>query len=238
MNSNGLKIGGFQKNSLIDYPGKISCVIFLSGCNFICPYCHNPLLLKENGFSIDANNIYDFLKSRKGLIDAAVISGGEPTLQKELLSFCEKIKEIGYLVKLDTNGSHPTVIRDLINKGLIDYIAMDIKTDPLDTMRYSSLIREDCSSEHILESIRVIMESAVPYEFRTTCVKPFINENTVETITRNVIHGAKRYILQEFHHAEILNPLFFKDEEDFYSFDKLKAFKAIADKSVHKCIIR
>jgi len=238
MISNELKIGGFQKNSLIDYPGKISCVIFLSGCNFICPYCHNPLLLKKNGFSIDVKDIYDFLKVRKGLIDAAVISGGEPTIQKGLILFCEKIKEIGYPIKLDTNGSHPTVIRDLINKGLVDYIAMDIKTDPLDSMRYSSLIREDCSSEHILESIRVIMESEIPYEFRTTCVKPFVDENTVETITHNVIYGAKLYILQEFHRAEILNPLFFKDEKDFYSFDKLKDFKAIADKSVQKCIIR
>ena len=127
-------IGGIQKISLIDYPGKLSCVLFLSGCNFKCPYCHNPQLVKsDSAYSdcLDEKAVYEFLESRKGLIDGVVISGGEPTLQKNLPLLCNEIKEMGYLVKLDTNGSRPKAIKLLIDEGLVDYVAMDIKSDPL-----------------------------------------------------------------------------------------------------------
>jgi len=126
-------IGGLHKNSLIDYPGKISCVIFLSGCNFDCPYCHNPELAKGRSLStgyLSEDLIFDFLGSRKGFLDGVVVSGGEPTLQKGLISFCEKIRLMDYPVKLDTNGSRPEVIKKLIDEDLVNYIAMDIKTDP------------------------------------------------------------------------------------------------------------
>ena len=132
--------GGLQKNSLIDYPGKVSCVLFLSGCNFDCPYCHNPDLAKDSSLCpvlLDEKAVFDFLQRRKGFLDGVVISGGEPTLQKDLLVLCKKIKELGYLIKLDTNGSRPQVIKRLIDEGLVDYIAMDIKTDPF---HYSPLI--------------------------------------------------------------------------------------------------
>ncbi|MBW1769313.1 MAG: anaerobic ribonucleoside-triphosphate reductase activating protein, partial [Deltaproteobacteria bacterium] len=135
--------GGLQKSSLIDYPGKLSCVLFLSGCNFDCPYCHNPGLVKgrfSDHAQFEEKTVYDFLEKRRGFLDGVVVSGGEPTLQKDLVSLCEKLKEMGYPVKLDTNGSRPQVLRSLIDEGLVDYIAMDIKTDLL---RYSSFIKND-----------------------------------------------------------------------------------------------
>ncbi|MBW1821111.1 MAG: anaerobic ribonucleoside-triphosphate reductase activating protein, partial [Deltaproteobacteria bacterium] len=151
--------GGLQKNSFIDYPGKISCVLFTSGCNFDCPYCHNPELVngcaKYSPFSTE-NGVYDFLYSRKAFLDGVVISGGEPTLQKDLVSICEKVKNMGYPVKLDTNGSRPLVIKQLLDNGLVDYIAMDIKTDPFN---YSPLIKKDFKPDSIISSIRIIMES-------------------------------------------------------------------------------
>ncbi|MBU4185821.1 MAG: anaerobic ribonucleoside-triphosphate reductase activating protein, partial [Proteobacteria bacterium] len=129
-------IGGLHKNSLIDYPGKISCVIFLSGCNFDCPYCHNPELAKGRSLGSDflsEDLIFDFLEIHKGFLDGVVISGGEPTLQKGLISFCKKIRLMGYPVKLDTNGSRPEVISKLIDEGLVNYIAMDIEGDTTDS---------------------------------------------------------------------------------------------------------
>ena len=132
-------IGGWQKNSFIDYPEKISCVLFVSGCNFDCPYCFNPDLVRNNPKNIlDLTRIYDFLENRKGLLDGVVISGGEPTLHNELFLLCKNIHQMGYPIKLDTNGSRPQVIKKLIDAGMIDYIAMDIKTDPFN---YSPLIQ-------------------------------------------------------------------------------------------------
>jgi len=129
-----MKIGGLIKSSMIDYPGKISCVVFTCGCNFICPYCHNRDLIKfvgeetETGF--DSAEIIQFLKKRKGLLDGLVITGGEPTLQKDLIQFCTEVNEIGYPIKLDSNGSNPKIIEELISKKLVDYFAMDIKAEP------------------------------------------------------------------------------------------------------------
>jgi pyruvate formate lyase activating enzyme len=146
-------LGGLQKSSLIDYPGKISCVLFLSGCNFACPYCHNPdLAMGCVAANISEDSIYDFLERRREFLDGVVISGGEPTIQKDLIQLCRKIKQMGYPVKLDTNGSRPRVVQILIEEGLVDYIAMDIKTD---TARYSSLMKKDAprsAGENIIAS--------------------------------------------------------------------------------------
>ncbi len=227
--------GGLQKNSLIDYPGKISCVLFLSGCNFDCPYCHNPDLAKGCPSSVlNDNSVFDFLERRKGFLDGVVVSGGEPTLHKDLVSLCEKIKLIGYPVKLDTNGSRPHVVKELIDKGLIDYIAMDIKTDPF---YYSPLIHKDCNPDHISSSIRIIMESALPHEFKTTCIKPIINEQVVERISRR-IEGAMLYALQRFQNTRVLHPEFFHESKRSFDDEELLHLKSIAEPWVEKCIIR
>jgi len=229
--------GGLQKNSLIDYPGKLSCVLFLSGCNFDCPYCHNPDLAKGYPVShsyLNENSIYEFLEGRKHFLDGVVVSGGEPTLHKDLLFICEKIKQLGYPVKLDTNGSRPEVLKTLIDRGLVDYIAMDIKTDPFE---YSPFIRKDHDPNQIISCIHFIMESSIPYEFRTTCIKPFVNDRIVEQIAR-YIEGSELYALQRFNHTEVLHPEFFQNNECQFDDDELLNLKSIAEPWVQTCIIR
>jgi pyruvate formate lyase activating enzyme len=232
-----LLFGGLQKNSLIDFPGKVSCVLFLPGCNFHCPYCHNPDLVTGNlpqSTSLDESGVYQFLERRKRLLDGVVISGGEPTLAEDLAPLCEKIKSMGYAVKLDTNGSHPQVIKSLINEGLLDYIAMDIKTAPSE---YGRFVKRDEDSTDVRTSIQIIMESSVPYEFRTTCVKPFVDSNIIESVTKT-IKGANRYVLQRFNDTRILHPEFFEGVEPEYNMDELTFFQAIAEPWVKECILR
>ncbi len=229
--------GGLQKNSLIDYPGKLSCVLFLSGCNFKCPYCHNPDLAvgcSPCNSSVEENQVFDFLDNRKAFLDGVVISGGEPTLQKDLVSLCEKIKLMNYPVKLDTNGSRPQVIRELLKVGLVDYIAMDIKTDPIG---YPSLIKNNCEPKSIISSIRTIMEYSPAYEFRTTCVKPFVTPTIIENISQ-LISGANLFVLQQFNETEVLEPGFFKTRDSFYSNDELDHLKSIASPWVKECYVR
>lgn len=212
-------------------------MLFTSGCNFDCPYCHNPDLAKGcakySPFSTE-NGVYDFLDSRKAFLDGVVISGGEPTLQKDLVTLCEKVKNMGYPVKLDTNGSRPKVIKQLIDEGLVDYIAMDIKTDPFN---YSPLIKKDCKPDNIISSIRIIMESDSAYEFKTTCIKPIINKDIIESISRR-IQGAMLYALQQFQNTDVLHPEFFQENEESYDPDELLHFKSIAEPWVKKCIVR
>jgi len=232
-----MMIGGLLKNSMIDYPGKLSCGIFLSGCNFDCPYCHNPDLVKGCSMTTaesDPQNVYRFIENRKGFLDGVVISGGEPTLQKDLFDLCEQIKQMGYPVKLDTNGSRPQVIKRLIAEGLVDYIAMDLKTDPL---KYATYIQPNCNVPAILSSIEIIMASATAYEFRTTCVKPIVTAEVVENISR-LIEGAGLYALQRFHKSEMLHPDFFKDANYEYTHDELMQLKAVASPWVKQCIVR
>lgn len=229
--------GGLQKNSLIDFPGKVSCVLFLSGCNFDCPYCHNPDLVRgrsSNYSHLDAQDFYGFLERRKGLLDSVVVSGGEPTLEKELAPLCEKIKKMGFSVKLDTNGSRPQVIGQLIDDGLVDYIAMDIKTDPF---RYSPFVTTDYDPDEILSSIQMIMASSLPYEFRTTCVRRIVDKRDIENIAR-IISDANLYILQPFSHKNILHPEFFRGTTPGYDMDELMYLRSVAESMVQACIVR
>lgn len=229
--------GGFQKTSLIDYPGKVSCVIFLSGCNLTCPYCHNPELVKGEGpfpsFLTEAW-VIDFLKKRIGLLDGVVITGGEPTLSRDILPLCKKVKELGFKVKLDTNGTNPEIIRQLIEKQLVDYLAMDIKTDPI---AYSPVFSRTPVSDRILTSIKVLMDSSIPYEFRTTCVKPLFDEGILKAVLQQ-IQGARQYALQRFHFIKILKPSFFENQNCGFSEDELQTFREIASRYVQECIVR
>lgn len=230
-------LGGLQKYSLIDFPGKVSCVLFLSGCNFDCPYCHNPDLVTGKllcSSPLDESDLYQFLEQRKRFLDGVVISGGEPTLAEDLAPLCEKIKGMGYAVKLDTNGSRPKVIDHLINEGLLDYIAMDIKTAP---SQYARFVKKDEDSTDIRASIQIIMESSLPHEFRTTCVKPFVDRDIIESVAKT-ISGAKRYVLQRFNDTRILHPEFFEEVEPEYDMDEMMCLQSIAEPWVEECILR
>jgi pyruvate formate lyase activating enzyme len=229
--------GGIQKNSLIDYPGKNSCVLFFAGCNFRCPYCHNPNLIKaerlRSCFS-DDESAFNFIKERKGFLEGVVLSGGEPTIQKNLFSLCKKIKRIGYPIKLDTNGSQPQVLKRLIKESLVDYIAMDIKAD---LSHYSPIMEKNHNPDNILASIEHIMVSAMDYEFRTTCVKPFVDANIIRNIAK-IIEGAKLYVLQPFNNANVLDPKFFTAADPGYERNELLYLKSIARPWVKRCIVR
>ncbi len=230
-------LGGIQKNSFIDYPGKISCVLFLAGCNFKCPYCHNPELViptKNCRAFKNENSVLDFLEKRKGLLDAVVISGGEPTLQKDLVSFCDRLKKMGYPVKVDTNGSRPHMIRRLIQNRLVDYIAMDIKTEP---KNYFQVAGVEIKPDVILESIRIIMDSDIDYEFRTTCIKPLINEKVIEKISI-LIQGSSLYALQRFIDHKVLQPEFFQNNTAKFSPQEMICLKSIAESRVRSCVVR
>lgn len=192
-----MNIQGLQKLTLLDYPGKVACTVFFAGCNFRCPFCHNASLVTrirpEN--EIPQKEVLDFLEKRRGILDGVCITGGEPLLAPELESFLEQIKGMGYLVKLDTNGSNGNRLKYLADKGLIDYVAMDIKNAP---EKYGMTIGiEDYSTENIVQSARFLMTGQIPYEFRTTVVREFHKRDDFEKIGR-WLEGAKHYYLQSF----------------------------------------
>lgn len=230
-------IGGVQKQSLIDYPGRMSCVLFLTGCNFNCPYCHNPDLARGEtaGRAVpDLDQFLDFLYQRRGFLDGVVISGGEPTLQSGLVGLCEYVRMLGYPIKLDTNGSRPGTLKRLIDRGLVDYIAMDVKTHPL---LYRRHVRSNCDPAVFLESIRLIVDSGIDHEFRTTCVKPIVSPETIEAIAR-LIKGADQYVLQRFRNTGVLHPGFFQGPSQLYSNAELDRLKADAARHVACCLVR
>jgi len=229
--------GGIQKNSLIDYPEKVSCVLFISGCNFRCPYCHNPQLITETEAPRDDLTeewFLQFLEKRRGFLDGVVLSGGEPTLQNQLPLLCEKIKALAYPIKIDTNGSRPEILRRLIDDKLVDYIAMDIKTVP---ESYYPHIAKENRPETILSSIRIILESKIDHEFRTTCVRPFITEEIIKKVTV-LIEGADRFVLQQFQDTGILNPTFFDDTGSPYTGSELRQFRTLSQPYAGVCTIR
>lgn len=230
--------GGFQKNSLIDYPSMVSCVLFTQGCNFRCPYCHNPQLTGSRSprSPIFEQDVFAFLSQRKKWIDGIVITGGEPTLQEDIFDFCRQVKDMGFAVKLDTNGSRPEIVQGLVNSRLVDYIAMDIKTDP---DQYAPIIAEVVDPEKIRESVRAILASGLDHEFRTTCVKPIIDAESVRGIGKT-ISGAMRYVLQQAQYIDghVLNSDFFKVHDWHLDAAALSAFRDIAAGFVETCIIR
>ena len=227
-------IAGLQKSSLLDYPEKIAAVVFTCGCNFRCDYCHNPDILMDfrSDAACDEQHVLDFLNSRKGKLDAVVVSGGEPTLQKDLPEFFKKIKSRGFLTKLDTNGTNPDVVKKLVHKGLVDYIAMDIKA-PVEKYH---LITNTCTDiEKIKESIDFIMNCGVDYEFRTTVVKSSLDEKDLENIGKT-IKGAKRYYLQKFVATKTLNPAF--AFETTYSTQEFEHIKSLLLPCVKEVFVR
>jgi len=206
-----MKIGGLQKFSLIDYPGKIAAIVFTQGCNFRCPYCYNPELVEPAQFlePLNENNIFAFLETRKGRLDGVVITGGEPTLQPDLMEFICRVRELGFCVKLDTNGSNPEVLQSLIARGVLDYIAMDIKA-PLTgkkrepESRYASVTRSFVKDDDIRRSVDLILSSGIDHEFRTTVTRGCLQRGDYLKMGK-AIKGAKKYALQKFVPAKVLD---------------------------------
>ncbi|WZL72873.1 anaerobic ribonucleoside-triphosphate reductase activating protein [Clostridiaceae bacterium 35-E11] len=185
---------GHQKTSFIDYPDKISTVVFAAKCNFRCPFCHNSELVYGNGIRISEEYIFDYLQKRRTMIDSVCISGGECTLYDDIDIFIRKVKKLGYLVKIDTNGTNPKLLAKLIDEKLLDYIAMDIKA-PIH--KYDLLTGVKTNTEKILESIQKIQNGKIDYEFRTTLCKELLNEEDILAIGR-LLKGSKTYALQNF----------------------------------------
>ena len=191
-----MNIHGLQKMTLLDFPGAVACTVFLGGCDFRCPYCHNAELL-DGSFPplMDDAELLAFLRKRQGLLDGVAVTGGEPLLQPELPALLRAIRALGYKIKLDTNGSHPERLQAVLDEGLADYVAMDVKNSP---ERYGLTIgREDFDVTPIRESVRMLMAGGTDYEFRTTVVAELHDEAAFRAIGE-WIAGAKRYFLQPF----------------------------------------
>ena len=189
-------IKGLQKLTLLDYPGKMACTVFTAGCNFRCPFCHNASLVTNiDEERISEDEFLSFLQKRQGIIDGVCVTGGEPTLQPDLKDFLKKIKDLGYSVKLDTNGYRPEVLKNVVNSGLVDYVAMDIKNSQA---KYALTVGLDSFDiTKINESVEFLMSGVVDYEFRTTIVKELHTEDDIQDIV-SWIKGAKKYFLQGF----------------------------------------
>jgi pyruvate formate lyase activating enzyme len=190
-------LGGLQKTTLIDYPGKVAATVFTVGCSFRCPFCHNPeLVLPGNGQrgAISEKEFFDFLKKRQNKLDGVCITGGEPTIQSDLIDFAEKIKELGFLVKLDSNGSRPDVLKKVFDKKLVDFVAMDIKNSPAN---YERACGTKVDIERIKLSVELIRKAGVDYEFRTTVVPGIHQEKDFEIVGR-WLKGSQNYVLQSF----------------------------------------
>ena len=195
-------ICGLQKMTLLDYPGKIACTVFLGGCNFRCPFCHNSeLFMGKPEKLMEDEEFFKFLQSRKGLLDGVCVSGGEPTLYKDLPAFIARIKEMGYLVKLDTNGSRPEVVKKLVEENLVDYIAMDVKNSP--AMYAQTVGLETMDLAPIEESLRLLIDGSVDYELRTTLVSQLHSTASIQDMGQwlvSIVTGKKpkRLFLQSF----------------------------------------
>ncbi len=224
-----MEIAGFEKLSFIDYPGKACSIVFTPRCNFRCPYCHNFEIINGSQHLIPEKEVFSFLEKRKGVIDAVEITGGEPTLQFDLIEFIEKVRELGFLIKLDTNGSNPKMLKQILDLGIVNYVAMDVKA-PL--KKYELIAGVKVDEKAIASSIGLIMKKAPEYEFRTT-VFPALKEQDFHEIGE-LIKGAEKYYLQQFRNKHTLAA----NHVVPYPPKKLKEFAEIMKAYVKKVEIR
>jgi pyruvate formate lyase activating enzyme len=216
-----IPIKGLQRTSAIDYPGVVSCVVFIAGCNFRCPFCHNPDLVETPKTRLDIiseKSLLDFLSKRKQWLDGVVITGGEPTLYRELPSLIKRIKSLDYLIKLDTNGSNPDMLVSLLEEGLLNFISMDIKA-PLD--KYENVANARVDKSAIERSVNIIRESGIGYEFRTT-VLPILHSDSDLREIGKWLEGSERYAIQQFRPNVTLDKSFGKEKP--YSAGELSMF--------------
>ncbi len=238
-------IGGLEKLSLLDYPDHLAAIIFTAGCNFRCHFCYNPMLVlpkkgrtekhkKEKGFSpLSQKDLFLFLKSRVGRLEGVVITGGEPTLHRDLPSFIKKIKALGYLVKLDTNGSNPTMLAELIKKKLIDYLAMDLKAP---FKKYRQVVNAPVNCQNLKKSVKIIKSSGLPYEFRTTVVPGLLGAKDL-ALMGQTIKGTDKWYLQAFKSDTNLVDAAYQ-ARSAYSAKDMRAFAALGEKYVKLCQVR
>ena len=231
-------IGGVQELTTLDFPGRLAAVVFTLGCNFRCGYCHNPQFVDISQCQgktltlIPEAVFFKFLEKRKGKLEGVCISGGEPTLQSDILEFARKIKNMGFLVKLDTNGTRPAVLEKMIVEKVVDFFAMDIKTSLL---KYQEIIKTGFSVADIEKSKEIIQNSGLPYEFRTTAVKGKHTKEIFEEIGK-WLNGAEAYFIQNFRNKKTLAEEY-KNKEGF-SEKELAEFKLLMEKYVKNCGIR
>lgn len=230
-----MNIRGLFKTSLVDYPGKVSAVVFTGGCNLRCGYCHNPELALNSPAleKIEDAEVIVFLEKRKGLLDGITVSGGEPAMDRGLIPFLEKVKSLGLSVKLDTNGFFPRVVSECLEKKLIDYAAVDVKTSP---GKYSSLTGKDVSFNDVLATLDILKKSSIDYEIRTTCVPGFAAIDDIIKIGEAVVR-VKKYYLQQFVNINTLLDSGIKMLTP-YTTDYLKELKTEAEKFSDFCSIR
>ena len=231
-----LGIKGFQKTSLIDYPGRISSVIFMEGCNFRCPYCHNPelVLRTDKSEDIDPHELIEFLNSRKKWSDSICITGGEPTVNPHLPEFIKMLKAEGFDINLHTNGTNPKMLKELLKDNLLDYIAMDIKGTKTNYPQATGIKKVDLNK--IQQSIDIIRRSGIDYEFRTTAVPAFFKEDIAIEIGK-WLKGSKTFYIQQFRSSEAtLDPNFHSTES--YNLNQLDNFKKIMKPYFEKVEVR
>lgn len=228
-----VKIHGFNKLTLLDYPGRLACTIFLGHCNFRCPFCHNAglVLSPEREPVIPEEEILKTLRKRKGILEGVCITGGEPTMSESLPAFIKKIKELGYPVKLDTNGTHPAMLRQMAEQGLLDYVAMDIKNSPEKYSETAGVPRVDMDS--VCESVDYLMSGVVDYEFRTTVVKELHKKEDIQKIGK-WISGSRRYFLQAYKETEqVIRPVY-----SSYSREQLENYRQMLLNEISQVEIR
>jgi pyruvate formate lyase activating enzyme len=222
-----MRLAGLQKLSLVDYPGHLASVVFVQGCNFRCGYCHNPdLVTLEKDFGFAVGDVLADIKSRKDTIEGVVVTGGEPTMYPETYDLIERIKEMGLLVKLDTNGSNPMMLLELLRDKYIDYVAMDVKTS---LGKYHLVTDLAGIEKDVTESAMWVILSTIPYEFRTTCVPGIVDEKDIASIGE-LVKSAERYCLQQFNPAITYDPSF-RDIKP-YALDQIRHFAEILKKDV------
>lgn len=225
---------GLQRSSFSDFPGRVAAVVFTKGCNFRCPYCHNPQLVIGGKTELyEEGEILSFLEKRKGVLGGLVVSGGEPTLHHDLPRFLASVRELGYSIKLDTNGSRPEMIREILESELVDYIAMDIKA-PLN--RYSEVTRTSIDSSELGRSIELIVESGVDHEFRTTTAKPCVSRDDLMAIG-DLVRGGRRYVLQPFVSEHTLDRTFKSDEMAYSKAELIRLSEKLTIDGL-KCSVR
>ena len=227
-----MKICGLMKTTLLDFPGKVACTVFVGGCNLRCPFCHNSeLAFAENGDIIPENEFFDFLEKRKGLLEGVCVTGGEPLMHEEIFDFIKSIKDMGYSVKLDTNGCFPKRLEKALKSGDIDYVAMDIKTSLKEYERAVGI--DGFSPEQIEKSIEILKNSGIEYELRTTVVKGIHSEKSIRELAKT-IKNEKRYFLQGFKKSERVPD---GDLEEF-SEEEMKNLLKVAKEYVPDAVLR